>query len=233
MKTSFFDSLLFFQWGCMLASGIFSIRLTGNRIIPHYMSNFYWYSFVAAVTASVDFLHLHFGIITDKVFFIFDGILSLFHFSFLALFVYNILPNKRNVKYAKLLFFAFLVLMSFCLLIKTLYFSIVPTLSSLGLVLFCCIYYLQLFKEMPTINLLKEPSFWIINGIFSCMCITIPLYSFWGFLSNNLPKELLGFLGGIGAFAYGAMHIFFIKAYLLCSIRVQKDPVLNHVLKIE
>lgn len=89
-------------------------------------------------------------------------------------------------------------------------------ISNLGLVLFCSFYYFQLFESMPTLDLLKEPSFWILNGIFFCMCATIPVLAIKYYFVDKLSASVYSTIEVIIPFFYGIMHLFFIKAYL-CS----------------
>jgi hypothetical protein len=223
MKIAFYDIIFLFQCGCMLASAIFSIKLIGNKRIPPYMNKFYWYSFVAGVLAIFDLLRNYFNIINKNTYVFFDSILLLFHFIFLSLFIYRVLPKRSNSEYFKLLIIFFLLGILFCMFANDLTGpqSTAYTFTNFGLVIFCCIYYLQLFEDMPTINLLKEPSFWVINGVFFCMCATIPITSLTRYLFNNISRELYFSIESIGAFAYGVMHLFFIKAYL-CSTNQPK-----------
>jgi hypothetical protein len=89
------------------------------------------------------------------------------------------------------------------------------------LLLFCILYYYQLFKFLPKGNLLAQPSFWIVSGIFFSMGITIPFYSVTNYLKATLASEVFSSLNSIGLFAYGVMHLFFIKAYI-CSLVPKK-----------
>lgn len=215
---TFYDILLYFQWICTLGSAIFSIRLIRNSNIPKYMNKFYWYSFIAVFLVMFNFLQKFFNITSKSVSGIIHSSLLLFHFIFLCLFIYRVLPNKKISKYIIILFFLFLFVILFCIFTNDLSApqNKAYAFTNFGLVIFCCFYYLQLFESMPTINLLKEPSFWIISGIFFCMCATIPLTSLRGYLYDNIPYNLYLSIGSIGFFAYGVMHLFFIKAYL-CS----------------
>ncbi len=187
------------------------------------MHKFYWYSIVVALISIHSFLYRYFSVTNKNVSGILHGFLLLFHFIFLSLFIYRTLPNKNISGYIKFLFFLFLSIIIFCLFTIdiTIPKSTGYAFSNLALVLFCCVYYSQLIEETPTINLLKEPSFWIISGIFVCMCATIPLNVIRGYLFNNMPYELYFSMGTLGSFAYGVMHLFFIKAYL-CSINQPK-----------
>jgi hypothetical protein len=89
-----------------------------------------------------------------------------------------------------------------------------------GLLIFCFYYYYQLFKNIPTINLLKEPSFWIISGICFGMSAHIPFSTFGYYLYHNLSRQIYLSLAIIGVLSYGIMHLFFIKGFL-CIIRKQ------------
>jgi len=223
MKISLNDILLFFQWGCMLASSVFSLKLIGNASIPKYMEKFYWYSFIATFSSSFNYIQKYGYIFSKNVSVVLQSSLLLFHFIFLSLFIYRVLPTKIDSKEIKILFFLLLLIIIYCVFTNDLTIPAYKAYSftNFGLVLFCCFYYLQLFESMPTINLLKEPSFWIISGVFFCMCATIPLTSLRGYLYHNIPYNLYLSMGGIGFFAYGVMHLFFIKAYL-CSISQPK-----------
>lgn len=220
---TFYDMLLFFQWACTFGSALFSIRLIGNTSIPKYMNKFYWYSLIAALLVIFNITQRYFNITSKNVSGAVHSSLLVFHFIFLSGFIYRVLPNKKISKYIKLLFFTLLLIILFCIFTNDL--SLPQhkayTFTNFGLVLFCCFYYFQLFESMPTINLLKEPSFWIISGIFFCMCATIPVFSLRGYFFDNIPYNLYLSMGGIGFFAYGVMHLFFIKAYL-CSINQPK-----------
>lgn len=187
------------------------------------MNKFYLYSIVAALLSLYTFFQKYYQITSKELSDVLNSSLLLFHFIYLSLFIYRVLPNKKISLYIKLLFFLFVSAILYCLFTNdlTLPQSTAYGITNFGLVLFCCFYYLQLFEEMPTLNLLEEPSFWIISGIFFCMCATIPISSVRGYLRDNIPYELYLSMGGIGSFAYGVMHIFFIKAYL-CSINQAK-----------
>jgi hypothetical protein len=111
---SLYDILLIFQWSCMILSGIISIRSIGNKNIPIYMENFYWYSFVAAVFSVFGFLHKYLFAVNKILVGVVQSSLLLFHFIFLSLFIYKVLPNKESWKYVKPLFplFVLIILLS-------------------------------------------------------------------------------------------------------------------------
>ncbi len=142
MRLTLYDIFLFFQWGCMVASSIFSLKLVGNKRIPAYMHKFYWYSIIVALLSVYSFLYRYFNITNKNVSGVIHGFLLLFHFIFLSLFIYKILPNKNKSGFIKFLFFLFLLIILFCLFTidVTIPKSIGYAFSNFALVLFCCIY---------------------------------------------------------------------------------------------
>jgi len=187
------------------------------------MGKFYWYTIVAGLFSFYNFFQKYFIISSKNAFGFLHSALLLFHFLFLSYFIYGVLPNKTIPKFLKILFFFLFLIIMICLLTNESPRpqSVAFTFTNLGLVIFCCYYYSQLFEAMPRKNLLKEPSFWIISGIFFCMCSTIPLGAMRTYLFGSQPYELYFLLGTLGYFAYGVMHLFFIKAYL-CSVNQPK-----------
>lgn len=219
MKISLYDMLLIFQWLCMVASSIISLRLIKSEQVPDYMKKFYLYSVAAGVFAVYNFLQKYYSISTKNVAGLVNSILLLYHFIFLSLFIYKVIPKNNTGKNVIYLFALFLIVILYFLITNdpSKPQSTAYAFANFGLVIFCCVYYLKLFEDMSAINLVKEPSFWIINGIFFCMCATIPINSLRDYFLDKIPYNLFLLMGAIISFAYGVMHLFFIKAYI-CSI---------------
>ena len=88
-------------------------------------------------------------------------------------------------------------------------------IANSGHFVLCCIYYYKLFANSSRGSVLSDSSFWVVTGMFFCMCLTLPLIAFHAFLNF---KDLVDFptfknLDSIGAMGYVIMHVFFIKAY--------------------
>jgi len=122
------------------------------------------------------------------------------------------------------MFAVFLVLLFFLLSVydikqdNTLAFGI----TNFGLMVFSLLYYFSLLNNTtPIINLLKEPSFWIITGVFFSMSLHIPVLFSMGYLHDKISLANFRFLMSASMVCYGIMHLFFIKAYL-CAIHPQK-----------
>jgi len=212
-----------FQALLMFISFIVSLRLINNKKIPEYMQGFYWYPIIGIVVLIPHFLAFHFF---KKLYFVsipINNISLLFHFSFLAFFIIQVIPNKKFF-FLKVLFFIFFSLIIYFLTTKPLkdYNSSAFAVANLGLVIFCIIYYYQLFNNIPILNLRNEASFWVITGVFFCMSINIPINSIIDYLWGKIPYSYLSFFTSVGVLCYSIMHLFFIKA-CLCSLRLLKS----------
>ena len=200
-----------------LLSFLISLKLIGNKNIPNYMRGFYWYTSVAIAVSTLYISSNYLHIIPSKTYRIINLLSAVFHFTFLSLFIIRVVTNSKENKYLKILLYFFIPLIIY-FIIKDIknntVFSFV--IANFGLLIFCISYYYELFRNSPTINLLKEPAFWIITGIFFGMSLIIPLTLIGGYLVNTIPRNIFLSLTLITLLGYGSMNIFFIKG-ILCS----------------
>jgi hypothetical protein len=221
MKITFFYVMEWFQIICMILSLLFSLPLINNDRVKSYMKKFYWYSIVAAILAVLRFSSDRLSPSAQEFITKVNIYSILFHFTFLSIFISSVLPNKKGFsKYSP----AFISAV-FCITLIFLLFdqnvrgnSVSFAIANLGLVIYCIVYYYNSFKEPSNADLLQEPSFWIISGIFLCMSASIPINSLHEFLRNETQIDIQRRkdIFGISYFAYGIFHLFLIKAYL-CS----------------
>ncbi len=223
MSNHFANMIFNCQAICIVLSFIISLRLISNDKIPFYLQRFFWYPTIGVVTISL-------ALVANNLYrpFIFfanftNNISLIFHYWFLSFFIIRAIPNVKKCYYLKIIFVTFIFLIVVFLSndsliqINTTAFGI----ANFGLMLFCLLYYYQLFNYIPTLNLLKEPSFWIITGIFFSMSVHIPILVTVDFLHSKISIEIYRLFACISMFCYSIMHLFFIKAYL-CAIRLQK-----------
>ena len=112
-------------------------------------------------------------------------------------------------KYSKLTIPIFILLNSLCWLYIpkwTTYLSVVSTTEALLMIFACFYYYYEILNAPPTLNLINEPSFWIVSGVFILfLCIT-PI---------NLAIEstlVVNYLKSLDSIAYILITLMFLKA---------------------
>jgi hypothetical protein len=218
-----YNLLYYFQIGCFFLSFILSICTIGNKKVPPYMRWFFIYSFVAFIgltTINILTINSDFNrnlVLTITLFSV------VFHYIFLSVFFYKVILTKRS----RLIFLSiFFFSIPFILLVLYNNFSQFGSMESFSvinffLLIFCILYYNQLFSSLPQHIIFQMPSFWVASGVFFSMGMLIPVYSvFRYFITDYIEKEIRE-LSYVGFFAYGTMHLFFTKAYI-CSLTTKK-----------
>lgn len=225
MNITFYTAMEWFQSICMILSLLFSLRLINNKRVVNNMKYFYWYSIVGGLIVALNILNFYFNFPTKIVMGTIRNYSVLFHFGFLSTFIISLLSPtlKKKVFITVTVPFFIISLIALMAYSNERQNSTAYALSNIGLVVLCINYFLYLFNNPRKNSLWKEPPFWIVSGIFLCMSAIIPINSLHEFLWDEnfvLPDERK-LLSSIRYFAFGCMHLFFIKAYL-CSIRQEK-----------
>ena len=206
----------------IVLSFAFSLRLMNNKEVPIYMKNFYLYPLVAimvlipiVLTACFSFWPIFGNLV--------NNISLIFHFSFLSRFIISVIPGNKETPLLRNVYWIFLLPILYFLFRNDLTtqnnqaFSI----SNLGLTFLCIKYYYRLFKNLPQINLKKEPSFWIVTGVFIGMSLHIPVSAMIDYVKDKISIFNYIILGNILLITYTIMHLFFIKAFI-CSSQKRK-----------
>lgn len=208
---------------CFIISFIYSFKLIGNNSIPNYMRGFFYYNFVAIIMMIIYLLSYHFSLFSRIYASRINNFLLIFHFIFLGLFIYRVIIEWVNKK----IFFS-IFLFELAILISILIYNysektdlISFSYANFALIILCLFYYNYLFKNPPTLNLLKEPSFWVITGVFFCMILHTPISAIFIYIKQTASTQVASALFNIISFAYASMHLFFTKA-ILCSINHHK-----------
>lgn len=218
--SDFIFSIVFnFQSICMLLSFILSLRLIKRNYVPKYMEGFYWYPLVGMIVLIPVFIDTN---ITKRFYYVKNIVINtsiIFHYIFLSLFIIKLIVNKSNYKVLIIIFTVLLLLLVTSLFDN--FFERVSIISyiiaNFGLIVFCLLYYYRLFNDLPNINLIKEPSFWIITGVFFTMSVHIPILASMSVLKNKISSSNYYILAGVITFCYSIMYLFFCKA-ILCII---------------
>lgn len=201
-------------------SFLFSIIKTRKPTNFSYMNGFYWYPLVAMIVLvffTLRFVNVIPRDISDKV-----NILSfIYHYYFCANFISKVVVYKKHVFYFNVIYYIFFILTITTTIIAffyTDYKGYVLTVANIGLIVLSLFYFNYLFEEEKNVNLFKQPAFWVITGIVLGMSFNIPSQSLSKHLLASLQFEITQWIFLVGAFGYVVMHLFFIKASLLCSV---------------
>ncbi|HVU53708.1 MAG TPA: hypothetical protein VHD83_01580 [Puia sp.] len=91
-------------------------------------------------------------------------------------------------------------------------------LESLIIIIPCLTWYRELFTRNEPVNLLKEPSFWLVTGIFFYLATIIPFYVTSFYLNSHGLLGVAKSLSSINNFSLVITYMLFIKGFT-CRIR--------------
>ncbi|WP_133053943.1 hypothetical protein [Niastella yeongjuensis] len=84
----------------------------------------------------------------------------------------------------------------------------------------CIYYFLELFQSTRSVNLLKEPAFWICSGLLFFYTCSFPLFGLWNHL-HGLPGIILRNLSTVLQILNVLLYSLFSIAFL-CRVRFRK-----------
>lgn len=194
---------------------------------PKIMKLFYIYPLLAfLITCNTYFLQYssHYRLLFPKNFnTVILNLSFLLHYYILGRFINSNLHSPLN-KLSKSIFFPGVLVVILILFSYSGFYErsgIAYGITNLSLVILCIIYFYKLFENTTNTNLLRDPGFWVINGIFFGMTATIPINFSGNYFSQVASVEIIILLKRIGLLGYMTMHLFFIKASL-CIIQPYK-----------
>ena len=161
-----------------------------------------------------DWIHTPIIEISVNVFVIFEA------FSFLIFFYQSFSENnKRIVLISSICLFAFVI---WDRTVKSNFYQLPNSFTIVEGLFFLFLsiaFYLQLFSEPPLMNIKKNHSFWMANGIFLLFASLVPLYLLKPVLESALPSVI----DGLNSFNYIGYSAFFVCLYksMLCKTKVQ------------
>lgn len=218
-----YNLLYYFQLLCFALSFIYSLKTIGNRNVPSYMKWFFIYSIVAFAGVSIVSVIRYLKSNSDDTAMTVTIFSIYFHYFFLAIFFRGILKKKTSKRILTII-----LIPSIPIVLIIVYLNLSEpfglesfSVANFFLIVYCAIYFWELFTSFPKYELLQEPSFWIVSGIFLSLGAIIPIHFTYQYLKTNLNFEVFDKLKAVCCFAYGTMHLFFIKAYL-CSTAQKK-----------
>ena len=90
--------------------------------------------------------------------------------------------------------------------------------ESVIIIVLCLTFFKELFARPEPIDLLKEPSFWLVTGIFFYLAAIFPLFLTRAWLQNHGLTKVVQGLYSINNFALSVTYFLFIKGFT-CRIK--------------
>ncbi|HEV2355797.1 MAG TPA: hypothetical protein VGR89_16225, partial [Puia sp.] len=94
------------------------------------------------------------------------------------------------------------------------------SLGSLLIVTGCIYYFWELFQQKSSVDLVRQPAFWICSGLLFYYCCTFPVYGLTNFI-NSLPLVVRMNLFTILIVVTICLYISFIIAFL-CRLKTKR-----------
>ena len=147
---------------------------------------------------------------------------SAFEFVFYLFILMNIIQNPRIKKAILhiLWIYPVSVVVNVFLFQVNVFHSITYTIGCLLTVASCIYYFLEIFRKPGSINLLREPAFWLCTGLlfyYTCSFLLLGLYNY----IQGLPKVIISHIYTILTIMNFLLYILFSIAFL-CRIKIRR-----------
>lgn len=189
-----------------------------------YLQLFYFEPLIGLLISVNAFVHLHFSIYNFKLTFLFQDILLIGDILFWTYFFFNQAKKNRLKRFIKIIFLIIGVMIITSFYLKGNYTPnfFFYSISNLWKSTLCLLYYNSIFSANPNLHLKKDPTFWIVTGIFFYSSLTLPHYSLHFYLKEHLSVELMNNVFAFTNISIVVMHIIFMKAYI-CILKEEKN----------
>jgi hypothetical protein len=138
-----------------------------------------------------------------------------------AWFLYQIIQSsliKKLLSFLLVLFCLFFIVYSLRMDIGKNINSLAVVLESVIIIIPSLTWYRELFTRGEPVNLLREPAFWLVTGIFFYLATIIPCFAASAYLGSRGRPGILMTISTINNFTLDVTYILFIKGFT-CSIK--------------
>lgn len=147
-----------------------------------------------------------------------------FEFLFYMYILREIIQNKKakNVIFHAIWIYLVLVILNFLFIQKIAFFKSFTYATGCLLIVAICVYYFyELFQLAHSVNLVRQPAFWICSGLLFYYCCSFPIFGLTNFV-QKAPRIILKNIGVVifllNIFLYSSFTIAF-----LCRLRTRKS----------
>jgi hypothetical protein len=209
--------VLYIEIICLLAS----LTLFFQGSIPQYMKAFSFFMLITLIVEITGWLFMKYNVNKIQVTLLYN-IFTAFEFEYYLLIIRFTLYNKKVKRIISwlLVVYPFLVLINMLFIQPNAFHTITYSLGCLLVVAACIYYFFEIFQITNSVNLLKEPAFWICSGLLFFYCCTFPLIGLWNRL-RGLPEIILGNLNHILTLLNVLLYSLFSIAFL-CRLKFRR-----------
>jgi hypothetical protein len=187
--------------------------------VPRYLKTFPFFMLITLVVEITAWLFFQYKINVTLLYIVFTSFEFVFYLFVIAFSIYNLKARKIILWLAAV--YPVLVLLNRLFIQQRSFHTITYSIGCLLVVAACIFYFFELFQSTHSVNLIKEPAFWICSGLLFFYCCTFPLIGLWNFLpglSDIILKNLNDILTFLNILLYSLFSIAF-----LCKIRYRRS----------
>lgn len=211
---NFYDIVVIIGTGVILFA--FVIAILYAKYHDNYMKKLFFIIMISLLLSANTFFGVYLVYYSTQIRFSIQTILLLLDLVFWSLFFLDLLDDLKSRKIIRLFF-----IVTFTLSIFILYNNHLnqPNLHVTAVLntcksIFCIFYFHTLFKKITKINILKDPSFWVVGGLIFYSTLSLPFYGLNSYIKYQIPPLISINILAVSNILIIVMYLFFIKAYL-------------------
>jgi len=199
---------------CFLAS----LALFFQASVPRYLKTFPFFLLLTIIIEIAGILLTKKKVDSIPMYNVFTTFEFIFYLYILRSIIYNI--KVKKIILWLMAMYPVLVLINMIFFQKNTFHTNTYSLGCLLIVGACIYYFYEIFQTTHSVNLVKEPAFWICSGLLFFYTCSFPLLGLWNHL-HGLPRIILRNLAAVMQILNVLLYSLFSIAFL-CRIRIQK-----------
>lgn len=199
---------------CFLAS----LALFFQASVPRYLKTFPFFLLLTIIIEIIGDLLVKKKIDSIPMYNVFTTFEFIFYLYILRSIIYKI--KVKRIIVSLMAIYPVLVLINVMFIQKNTLHTNTYSLGCLLIVGACIYYFYEIFQTTHSVNLVKEPAFWICSALLFFYTCSFPLVGLWNHL-YGLPRIILKNLAAVMQFLNVLLYSLFSIAFL-CRIRIQK-----------
>lgn len=205
----------------IIGIGVILLKNNQKKLTHIFIYYFIAYFILSVIMSAHSLLGLRYHFVIGLICRFSDCIFTVFEFVLFSVFFKKILKGAPFKRILRILFVIFSVASGFILIYDT-YLVGAPKWSSIfflynieaiSLLILCIFYYVEIFRRTPILNLLQEPSFWVVTGLSFVMISTLPFSLLSDYIINS-DKPLFYNLFSLFYIFYSLLFLMIVRGHL-------------------